>query len=111
MNGARKSTAEILPRLCCVVPSRHGDGDYSRNTGCGDFAEMTAFERYGVKTSEKANMHWLTSTMFSPFSMRTHILQLSALRRGLALLYISLLVHFVCFLFSARRATVYRTVR
>ena len=24
---------------------------------CGDFAEMTAFERYGVKTSEKANMH------------------------------------------------------
>ena len=32
---------------------------------CGDFAEMTAFERYGVKTSEKANMHnqhWLTSS-------------------------------------------------
>ena len=30
-----------------------------------DFAETTAFERYGVKTSEKANMHnehWLTST-------------------------------------------------
>ena len=24
---------------------------------CGDFAETTAFERYGVKTSEKANMH------------------------------------------------------
>ena len=23
----------------------------------GDFAETTAFERYGVKTSEKANMH------------------------------------------------------
>ena len=23
---------------------------------CGDFAETTAFERYGVKTSEKANM-------------------------------------------------------
>ena len=38
---------------------------------CGDFAETTAFERYGVKTSEKANMHnehWLTSTRFSPFS-------------------------------------------
>ena len=36
----------------------------------GDFAEMTAFKRYGVKTSEKANMHnehWLTSTAFSPF--------------------------------------------
>ena len=33
---------------------------------CGDFAETTAFERYGVKTSEKANM--LTSTRFSPFS-------------------------------------------
>ena len=35
---------------------------------CGDFAETTAF---GVKTSEKANMHnehWLTSTSFSPFS-------------------------------------------
>ena len=50
--------------------------DYSRTTGyeaayeryqqlqcykgmkyeCGDFAETTAFERYGVKTSEKANM-------------------------------------------------------
>ena len=37
----------------------------------GDFAKMTAFERYGVKTSEKANMHnehWLTLTRFSPFS-------------------------------------------
>ena len=36
----------------------------------GNFAETTAFERYGVKTSEKANMHnehWLTSTAFSPF--------------------------------------------
>ena len=33
-----------------------------KKTKCGDFAEMTAFERYGVKTSEKANMHnehWL----------------------------------------------------
>ena len=38
---------------------------------CGDFAETTAFERYGEKTSEKANMHnehWLTSIRFSPFS-------------------------------------------
>ena len=35
------------------------------------FFEMTVFERYGVKTSEKANMHnehWLTLTRFSPFS-------------------------------------------
>ena len=24
---------------------------------CGDFSETTAFERYGVKTSEKANIH------------------------------------------------------
>ena len=42
-----------------------------QETQCGDFAETTAFERYGVKTSEKANMHdehWLTSTRFSPFS-------------------------------------------
>ena len=39
---------------------------------CGDFVETTAFERYGVKTSEKAkimhNQHWLTSTRFRPFS-------------------------------------------
>ena len=38
---------------------------------CGDFAETTAFESYGVKTTEKPNMHnehWLTSTRFSPFS-------------------------------------------
>ena len=27
---------------------------------CGDFPETTAFERYAVKTSEKANMHNLT---------------------------------------------------
>ena len=33
----------------------------------GDSLEMTAFGRYGVKTSKKANMHdqhWLTSTTF-----------------------------------------------
>ena len=24
---------------------------------CGDFAETTAFERYGVKTSEKAKLY------------------------------------------------------
>ena len=27
---------------------------------CGDFPETTAFERYAVKTSEKANIHNLT---------------------------------------------------
>ena len=32
---------------------------------CGDLAETTPFERYGVKTSQKANMHWL-GTRFSP---------------------------------------------
>ena len=37
------------------------------------FAETTAFKRYGVKTSKKANIHvhnehWLTSTRFSLFS-------------------------------------------
>ena len=26
---------------------------------CDDFAETTAFERYGVKTSEKANMRYM----------------------------------------------------
>ena len=38
---------------------------------CAEFAETTALERYGVKTSEKANVHnehWLTSTRFSQFS-------------------------------------------
>ena len=37
----------------------------------GVFAVTTAFERYGLKSSKKANMHnghWLTSTRFSPFS-------------------------------------------
>ena len=41
---------------------------------CGDFDKTTAFERYGVNTSEKAvmhNEHWLTSTRFSPFMQRT----------------------------------------
>ena len=62
--------------------------DYSRTTGyeaayeryqqlqCykgkkNNVVEMTAFKRYSVKTSEKANMHnehWLTSTRFSPFN-------------------------------------------
>ena len=44
---------------------------YKGNKKYGDFAETTAFERYGVTTSEKANMHnehWLTSTRFSPIS-------------------------------------------
>ena len=77
--------------------------DYSRTTGyeaayeryqqlqcykgeCGDFAETTAFERYGVKTSEKANMHnqhWLTATVtgaiaaiLSSFFRRQRLLKL-----------------------------------
>ena len=28
----------------------------------GDFAETTAFERYGVKTANMQNEHWLTAT-------------------------------------------------
>ena len=45
---------------------------------CGDFAEATAFKRYGARTSEKANMHnehWLTSTRFSPFGEHKLIFQ------------------------------------
>ena len=59
-------------------------GDFSRTTGyeaaheryqqlqCykGKKIKGGDFARYGVKTSEKANMHnehWLTSTAFSPF--------------------------------------------
>ena len=55
-------------------------------TECGDFAETTAFERYGVKTSEKANMHnqhWLTATVtgaiaaiLSSFFRRQRLLKL-----------------------------------
>ena len=40
-------------------------------TKCGDFAETAAFKRYGVKTSEKANMHnqlCLSLTRFGSFS-------------------------------------------
>ena len=68
--------------------------DYSRSTGyeaayeqyiptasvlqrlekeCGDFAETTAFERYGVNICKKTKpicimIIWLTSTRFSSFS-------------------------------------------
>ena len=39
----------------------------------GNFHEMAAFKRCGVKTSEKATImyawHWLTSNMLSPFRM------------------------------------------
>ena len=62
--------------------------DYSRTTGyeaayeryqqlqcyiqgheneCGDFAETTAFERYGVKTSERANMQISTGQLYVPW--------------------------------------------
>ena len=53
--------------LCAIPTSSVLQGHEKQ---CSDFAETTAFERYGVKTSEKANMHnehWLTSTAFSPF--------------------------------------------
>ena len=53
---------------------------------CADFAETTAFERYGVKTSEKGNMHnqhWLTATVtgaiaaiLSSFFRRQRLLKL-----------------------------------
>ena len=52
----------------CAIPTSSVLQGHENKTG--DFAETTAFERYGVKTSEKANMHnehWLTSTAFSPF--------------------------------------------
>ena len=69
--AARVTVVGLCPFVCLSVD------DYSRTTGyeaaheryqqlqcykgmkkkCGDFAETTAFERYGVKTSEKANMH------------------------------------------------------
>ena len=52
----------------CAIPTSSVLQGHEKE--CGDFAETTAFERYGVKTSEKANMHnenWLTSTAFSPF--------------------------------------------
>ena len=84
MRSEGYSSRSVCLSVCLFV------SDYSRTTGyeaayeryqqlqcykskkiCGDFAETTAFERYGVKTSEKANMHnehWLTSTRFSPFS-------------------------------------------
>ena len=36
---------------------------YEGMNKCGDFAEMIAFERYGVKLTKKQNQPWLTSTM------------------------------------------------
>ena len=69
--GAHAQRGFLCLSVCLSVD------DYSRTTGyeaayeryqqlqcykgtknnVGDFAETTAFERYGVKTSEKANMH------------------------------------------------------
>ena len=49
----------------------------TRATECGDYAETTAFERYGVKTSEKANLHneyWLTPRPLPP-RRRAQLLQ------------------------------------
>ena len=85
MRSEGYSSRSVCLSVCLFV------SDYSRTTGYeaaykaiptdsvligqeknyADFAETTVFERYGVKTSEKANMHdehWLTSTRFSPFS-------------------------------------------
>ena len=42
----------------------------------GMWLKRLRFERYGVKTGEKANthnQHWLTSTRFSPFSAQATI--------------------------------------
>ena len=61
---ALQATRRLMPYTNSFSATR------ARNI-CGDFAETTAFESYGVKTSEKANMHnehWLTWTRFSPFS-------------------------------------------
>ena len=67
MRSEGYSSRSVCVSVCLFVY------DYSRTTGyeaayeryqplqcykgtkCGDFAEKTAFERYGVKTSEKAN--------------------------------------------------------
>ena len=46
---------------------------YKGKKTIGDFSKMTWFEIYGVKTSEKANMHnehWLTSTVYRNYGMR-----------------------------------------
>ena len=48
----------------------------ARRKNVAVFTETTTFERYGVKTKEKANMHndhWLTSTRFSPLAHRGRI--------------------------------------
>ena len=39
----------------CAIPT--GSVLQGQENKCGDFAETTAFERYDMKTSEKANMH------------------------------------------------------
>ena len=95
-NPRRACAARVTVVILCVCLSAClsvclSVSDYSRTTGYEaayeryqqlqcyiqgyenervDCAEMTAFERYGVKTSKKANMHnqhWLT-TRFGPFS-------------------------------------------
>ena len=47
---------------------------------CGDFAETIAFERYGVKTSEKANMHMSTGLPRPGLAHSAHRGQIDLLR-------------------------------
>ena len=59
---ALQATRRYQQLQCCIQGHRKSHED---------FAETIVFERYGVKTSRKGNMHnqrWLTSTGFSPFS-------------------------------------------
>ena len=80
INPRRACEARVTVVVLCVFVCL-SVCDYSRTTGYeaayekiyghGVFAVTTAFERYGLKSSKKANMHnehWLTSTRFSPFS-------------------------------------------
>ena len=48
---------------------------------CGDFAETTAFERYGVKTSEKANMQMSTGLARLGLARSAHRGRMKLLRR------------------------------
>ena len=75
--GSRSVSVCLSPTILALQATRRLMSDTNSFSAtrakkiCGDFAETTAFERYGVKISENANMHnehWLTSTRFSPFS-------------------------------------------
>ena len=84
INPRRACAARVTVVVLCVCLSVY---DYSRTTGYERYQHLQCYkgtknklpilikrlrsrDRYGVKTSEKANMHnehWLTSTVFSPF--------------------------------------------